>query len=238
MSAPMTQTASMNDRDTSSAIARHADGLILAAIALGASAAVALSTQYGGLTLAVSGAAAIALVALGAFFTARGTLASSLVLATCLMGTVALQLQIGRGMLELHFGVFVSLALLLLYRDWRPILMAAGVIAVHHVVFDRLQAAGVGVYCTPEADFVKILGHASYVALAGGAGAAVAAARQAFDAGDYRWAAELLRHVLLADSNNAAAKDLMARSYEQMGYAAESAPWRNFYLTGAQELRQ
>lgn len=77
-----------------------------------------------------------------------------------------------------------------------------------------------------------------YVALAGGADAAVAAARQAYDAGDYRWAAELLRHVLLGDSNNAAAKDLMARSFEQMGYAAESAPWRNFYLTGAQELRQ
>jgi alkyl sulfatase BDS1-like metallo-beta-lactamase superfamily hydrolase len=75
------------------------------------------------------------------------------------------------------------------------------------------------------------------VALAGGADAAVAAARQAFDAGDYRWATELLRHVLLADSNNAVAKDLMARSFEQMGYAAESAPWRNFYLTGAQELR-
>lgn len=76
-----------------------------------------------------------------------------------------------------------------------------------------------------------------YLALAGGADKAVAAARQAHDAGDYRWAAELLRHVLLADSKNAAASDLMARSFEQLGYAAESAPWRNFYLTGAQELR-
>ena len=77
-----------------------------------------------------------------------------------------------------------------------------------------------------------------YVNLAGGADAAMAVARQAYDAGDYRWTAELLRHVLLADGKNAAARSLMAQSLEQLGYAAESAPWRNFYLTGAQELRQ
>ena len=79
-----------------------------------------------------------------------------------------------------------------------------------------------------------------YVALAGGAEAATAVARKAYDAGDYRWAAELLRHVVLADdkaAQAAGAKELLARSFEQLGYAAESAPWRNFYLTGAQELR-
>lgn len=79
-----------------------------------------------------------------------------------------------------------------------------------------------------------------YVALAGGAEAATAVARKAFDAGDYRWAAELLRHVVLADeqaAQAAGAKELLAKSFEQLGYAAESAPWRNFYLTGAQELR-
>jgi alkyl sulfatase BDS1-like metallo-beta-lactamase superfamily hydrolase len=77
-----------------------------------------------------------------------------------------------------------------------------------------------------------------YVALAGGAEAAMAAARKAYDAGDYRWVAELLRHVVLADANTPGARELQARAFEQLGYAAESAPWRNFYLTGAQELRQ
>lgn len=79
-----------------------------------------------------------------------------------------------------------------------------------------------------------------YVALAGGAEAATAVARKAYEAGDYRWAAELLRHVVLADdqaAQAAGAKEMLARSFEQLGYAAESAPWRNFYLTGAQELR-
>ena len=77
-----------------------------------------------------------------------------------------------------------------------------------------------------------------YVALAGGADKLVAAAQQAFDAGDFRWAAELLKHAVYADPKNRAASELMARCFEQMGYLAESAPWRNFYLTGALELRQ
>jgi alkyl sulfatase BDS1-like metallo-beta-lactamase superfamily hydrolase len=77
-----------------------------------------------------------------------------------------------------------------------------------------------------------------YVALAGGADKVVAAAQQAFDAGEFRWAAELLKHAVYADPKNQAASELMARSFEQMGYMAESAPWRNFYLTGALELRK
>lgn len=77
-----------------------------------------------------------------------------------------------------------------------------------------------------------------YVALAGGAERARAEAQAAYDRGDYRWAAELLRHVVLADSRDTAARELQARAFEQLGYQAESAPWRNFYLTGAQELRR
>ena len=50
--------------------------------------------------------------------------------------------------------------------------------------------------------------------------------------------AELLKHAVYADPENARAKALLATSFDQMGYMAESAPWRNFYLTGALELRQ
>jgi alkyl sulfatase BDS1-like metallo-beta-lactamase superfamily hydrolase len=77
-----------------------------------------------------------------------------------------------------------------------------------------------------------------YVELAGGADKAIAAAQVAYDRADYRWAAELLKHVVLADGNNAKARALQAAAFEQLGYAAESAPWRNFYLTGARELRE
>ena len=76
-----------------------------------------------------------------------------------------------------------------------------------------------------------------YLELMGGADKVVAAAQTAFDQGDYRWAAELLNHVAFAQPDHAAGKELLARTYEQMGYMAESATWRNSYLTGAQELR-
>ncbi len=76
-----------------------------------------------------------------------------------------------------------------------------------------------------------------YVDLAGGGEALLAKARAAFEAGDYRWVAELVNHLVFAEPDNMEARDLQADALEQMGYQAESAPWRDFYLTGAQELR-
>jgi len=76
-----------------------------------------------------------------------------------------------------------------------------------------------------------------YVELIGGADKATAAAQAAFDKGEYRWAAELLNHVVYAAPEHRAAKELLARTYEQMGFMSESAIWRNSYLTAAHELR-
>ncbi|HMP63740.1 MAG TPA: alkyl sulfatase dimerization domain-containing protein, partial [Phenylobacterium sp.] len=76
-----------------------------------------------------------------------------------------------------------------------------------------------------------------YVDLAGGAEALLAKARTAFAAGDYRWTAERVTHLVFADPANAEARNLQADALEQLGYQAESGPWRAFYLTGAQELR-
>lgn len=77
-----------------------------------------------------------------------------------------------------------------------------------------------------------------YLALAGGPDRLMEQAQAAYDRGEYRWAAELLRHLVLADSGHAAARALQAQAFEQLGYQAESASWRNFYLVGARELRQ
>ena len=76
-----------------------------------------------------------------------------------------------------------------------------------------------------------------YVEFMGGADAALDKARGAFELGDYRWVAEVVNHVVFADPDNQAARDLQADALEQLGYQAESGPWRNFYLTAAQELR-
>lgn len=78
---------------------------------------------------------------------------------------------------------------------------------------------------------------AKYVALAGGSEQLLASAEQAYAEGDYRWAAELGKHLLYANPEHAATRDLQARSFEQLGYQAESASWRNVYLSGAYELR-
>lgn len=76
-----------------------------------------------------------------------------------------------------------------------------------------------------------------YVDLAGGADALLAAARRAFDAGDYRWVVELVNHLVFADPTNADARELQADAFEQLGYQSRSATFRNAFLMGAQELR-
>ncbi|MET8210908.1 alkyl sulfatase dimerization domain-containing protein [Streptomyces sp. NPDC005373] len=77
-----------------------------------------------------------------------------------------------------------------------------------------------------------------YVEFMGGADAVVDKARGSFEAGDYRWAAEVLNHVVFAQPDHAAGRELLADTYEQLGYGAENGTWRNFYLSGATELRQ
>ncbi|MFM0649625.1 alkyl sulfatase dimerization domain-containing protein [Paraburkholderia bryophila] len=76
-----------------------------------------------------------------------------------------------------------------------------------------------------------------YVEFMGGADAVLRKAQPYFDKGEYRWVAEVVNHVVFADPQNVTAKHMLADAYEQMGYQAESASWRNFYLTGAMELR-
>jgi alkyl sulfatase BDS1-like metallo-beta-lactamase superfamily hydrolase len=78
---------------------------------------------------------------------------------------------------------------------------------------------------------------ARYVELAGGSDALLAVAQKYFDAGDYRWVVELVNHLVFADATNERARNLQADAFEQLGYQAESATFRNSYLMGAQELR-
>jgi alkyl sulfatase BDS1-like metallo-beta-lactamase superfamily hydrolase len=60
----------------------------------------------------------------------------------------------------------------------------------------------------------------------------------AYAAGNYRWSADLAQNGVFADPTDAPARKWLADSYEQLGYQAESAIWRNIYLTGAREVRQ
>jgi alkyl sulfatase BDS1-like metallo-beta-lactamase superfamily hydrolase len=77
-----------------------------------------------------------------------------------------------------------------------------------------------------------------YVEFMGGAESVLTKAKQSFDNGEYRWAATVLSNLVFADPKNTNARNLLADTYEQLGYQAESGPWRNFYLSGAKELRE
>jgi alkyl sulfatase BDS1-like metallo-beta-lactamase superfamily hydrolase len=76
-----------------------------------------------------------------------------------------------------------------------------------------------------------------YVEYMGGANAVLKQAKADFENGEYRWVAQVLKNVVMADPKNLEAKHLLADAFEQLGYQAESANWRNIYLVGASELR-
>lgn len=77
-----------------------------------------------------------------------------------------------------------------------------------------------------------------YVAALGGIDRVVELAQTAFDDGDFRWAATLLDHAVFTDAEHAAARTLYADTLEQLGYGSENGTWRNFFLSGATELRE
>jgi alkyl sulfatase BDS1-like metallo-beta-lactamase superfamily hydrolase len=79
---------------------------------------------------------------------------------------------------------------------------------------------------------------AKTVSAMGGARKVLALADKAMKAGDYRWSSDLLNQLVFAQPANQRARQLLADSYEQQGYQAESAIWRNQFLSAARELRE
>lgn len=77
-----------------------------------------------------------------------------------------------------------------------------------------------------------------YVAAIGGIDRVVELARDAYESGDFRWAATLLDHAVFAEPDNADAKSAYADTLEQLAYGSENGTWRNFFLSGATELRE
>jgi len=85
----------------------------------------------------------------------------------------------------------------------------------------------------PEVEAAK-----HYVDYMGGEKAVITKARESYKKGEYRWVAEVLKHVVFANPGNYVARNLQADAFEQIAYQSESANWRNLYLVGAQELRE
>ena len=157
----------LNSQGASGAQTSHllGDRVMMAAIAVSAVTAVALGANFVESGLAW-GLSALFVVAAGLVYLLRaGTVLSRMVLTAVQTAFVALHIQLAQGLTELHFGVFVTLALLMVYLDWRPIVLSAALFALHHVLFDRLQAAGFGLYCLTEHNFLRIVVPAAYVVI-------------------------------------------------------------------------
>ncbi|WP_432380047.1 methyl-accepting chemotaxis protein [Duganella sp. P38] len=94
---------------------------------------------------------------------APGSVLTRCVVGAAVMVFAALNIHQANGLTELHFGIFVYLAFLLAYRDWRPIVVAAALIAVHHLSFHYLQEWGYGVMCFTRPQLSTVFIHAAYV---------------------------------------------------------------------------
>jgi methyl-accepting chemotaxis protein len=124
---------------------------------------VGMAPQYGRWNTAIAVGAAAATVPTLLILWRPGRLSTRLTVAFALMVLAALHIHLMSGMTEIHFGIFVLLSLLLAYRDWRTILCAAVVIAVHHLSFNFLQQWGYGAICFTEPGVGRVILHATYV---------------------------------------------------------------------------
>ncbi|MYN01929.1 chemotaxis protein [Pseudoduganella sp. DS3] len=151
------------NRDPLQVVAVQADKLMLLVLwALQLfSLALASLNQTWGLALLVGLAAAGVPTLL--YWMMPGALLTRCAAAASLMVFAALNIHQGNGQTELHFGIFVYLAFLLAYRDWRPIVVAAGVAALHHLGFYYLQIWNYGVMCFSRPVLSTVFVHAAYV---------------------------------------------------------------------------
>ncbi|MBB2496929.1 methyl-accepting chemotaxis protein [Aquipseudomonas ullengensis] len=144
---------------------RKADRIMLGVLWLMFLYSLGLAAWHGtwGQALLVGGVTVLALSALNALVPGRRLMRCCMAAAFMVMS--ALHINQSGGVLEMHFGIFVLLAFLVYYRDWLPIVVAAAVIAVHHLAFFALQQQGVGVHVVPHGSWPIIFLHAFYVVL-------------------------------------------------------------------------
>jgi methyl-accepting chemotaxis protein len=144
---------------------RKADRIMLGVLWLMFFYALGLAAWNGGWlpALLIGGGTAAALSLLSVL--AAGQRQTRCWMAAAFMAMSALQIHLAHGLVEIHFGIFVLLAFLVYYRDWLPIVVAAAVIAVHHLAFFALQQRHAGIAVVPDGNWWMVFLHAFYVIL-------------------------------------------------------------------------
>ncbi|MBG6075423.1 methyl-accepting chemotaxis protein [Polaromonas sp. CG_9.11] len=147
---------------------RRADRIMLPVLWVLFVIALGLSAWHDTLRWALLVGLPAAIVPTALVFGSPGSLMTRSSIAAACMVFAGLHVHQAAGMTELHFGIFVLLAFLLVYRDWRVIWVAAAVIAVHHLSFNYLQELGYGVICFTTPGLGIVVGHAAYVVVEAG----------------------------------------------------------------------
>jgi methyl-accepting chemotaxis protein len=124
---------------------------------------ICLAPWHGTWTSALLLGVPTAVLSMLSILRAPGALFTRMLVATATMVFCGLNIDQAHGLDELHFGIFVLLALLVIYQDWRVICGAAAVIAVHHLLFNFLQAAHYQVWVFTTPDLIMVFVHAAYV---------------------------------------------------------------------------
>lgn len=142
---------------------RQADKIMLPILWLLFAMALGLASWYDTWKMAVFIGGALALAPSLLMLWLPGSRLTRSVVAAAFMMFCALHIQQAMGVTELHFGIFVLLAVLLCYRDWLVIVIAAAIIALHHLTFNYFQELGYGPICFTEPGFGRVMVHATYV---------------------------------------------------------------------------
>ncbi len=153
-----------DQEDLLKTIRTRVDGVMMATVAFVFLVTVVVGLVYDGIVFSLAVGIPAVIIPFFIWRSMPGTLISRLAMAGAFVIQIAIQIQVSHGLIEMHFGVFVILAFLLAYRDWRPIVFAAGLIAVHHLACNFLQAAQLDVWIFRNgANFGVVLLHAAYV---------------------------------------------------------------------------
>ena len=147
---------------------RRADRIMLPVLWLLFVVSLALSGWHGTLQWALVIGLPATIIPTAMVFGSPGSWMTRLSIVAGCMVLTALHIHQAAGMTELHFGIFVLLAIFLVYRDWSVIALAAAVIAVHHLSFNYLQELGYGVICFTKPGLGIVMGHAAYVVVEAG----------------------------------------------------------------------
>jgi methyl-accepting chemotaxis protein len=141
------------------------DSLLLALVCAGLPIALAIGYQHDRVAHALWTGSVIVFLAGAVWLFLRGTFFGRIAMAALSMSMAALHVHAGLGASTFHFGFFVTLAVLLIYRDWRVPVAAAAVVALHHALFNALQQAGWGVTAFAKPGWGQAALHASYLSV-------------------------------------------------------------------------